>query len=165
MSSNIVIHVFFESRSKWLENNKTLKNRLDCVRFLEDEDSINSIIAELIDADFQVFSYEINSIKIGDVFGKIQNIKNSIIWNLTDGNGLYKGLNIPSVACLSGIPYVGSGSYVQMLAQNKFHMKNIVSSYGIPIAKGINICTSEESIPKFHFLLHILLNQPVLIME
>lgn len=151
MDSDIVIHIFFESRNKWLERNKTLKNRLDCVRFLEDEDSINSIINELINAGFQVFDYEINTIKISDSFDKIQNTKNSIIWNLTDGNGLYKGSNIPAVASLSGIPYIGSGSYVQMLAQNKYHMKNIVNSYGIPIAESINICTDEELIPEISF--------------
>lgn len=134
-----------------MKQNKNKKNYSDLSRFLEDEEAIQEIANLLKASEFNVQMVEINT---NDVMEAIRNASKDcccIIWNLTDGGNMFKGSNIPALACLYEIPYIGSNSYAQMLAQNKQHMKTIVHSFGIETARGINVQSSDDNDLKLNF--------------
>lgn len=147
----LMIYVFYESRKCWADRNQNLKNNDDLSRFLEDDQSIEKIIKFLSKEDFNVVCVEINTENIQKYIYEAKQNKNCIIWNLTDGMDYYKGSNLPALANLYDIPYVGSNSYVQMLAQNKQHMKTIVKSLGIQVANGINVTPGSYPTKKLDF--------------
>lgn len=137
----INLYCFYESRDKWMKVHSSLQIKEDLARFLEDEEDIGTIIKAVECDEITVKAYDINTADIQSLLSEIKTKENCMIWNLTDGATPYKGSNIPALAALFDIPYVGSNSYVQMLAQNKNHTRNVVSALGIKISRGINIHT------------------------
>ncbi len=141
----------YESREKWQRKHSNTEQSKELSRFLEPEDCIFLLSDEINCKQISVHRYDIND----DVYAtadEIRRLKNPILWNLTDGCGTYKGSYVPAYALIHDIPHVGSSTYLQMLAQNKWHTKLIMESLGIKSARGINCITGipAQPIEKLH---------------
>lgn len=136
MQSSPEVFAVFERKSSWELSHAALANRCDYSRFLEDERSISIVIAEIRKAGVKVHPIDLAETTLPELLARIRASDRAILWNLTDGYDHYAGANIPAFARLAGIRHVGSGSYAQMLCQNKPHLKAVAASLGIPVARG-----------------------------
>jgi D-alanine-D-alanine ligase-like ATP-grasp enzyme len=66
-----------------------------------------------------------------------KNLKDMLIWNVSDGCNLYKGSYVPSFAKLLNIKFYGSETYAQYIAQDKFKFLSLCEKLNISIPKTI----------------------------
>ena len=137
MINGPTVFAVFESRSAWEQQNPELA-KCGYGRFLEDDESIALIVGEIRQAGIPVKAWPHSFVNFGSLLEELRRIPRSILWNLTDGYEFYVGANLPAFVQLAGVPHIGSGSYAQMLCQNKHHLKAVAQSLGIPSAHGIS---------------------------
>jgi D-alanine-D-alanine ligase-like ATP-grasp enzyme len=138
---NITPHVFgiYEDRKAWLQENRSQRGACPFERFLEQEESVQVIGKKAVEAGLSINLYKYSVKSFPTWIESVWNHPDSIIWNLTDGYDYFIGSNVPALARLLRKPHVGSGSYSQMLCQNKFHVATVAARHGIAVPKGIFI--------------------------
>ena len=144
------VFAVFESRNTWERENPQLA-KCGYGRFLEDDESIASIVEEIRQAGIPVKALPYSRTEFGSLLEELRRTPRSILWNLTDGYEFYVGANLPAFVQLAGLPHIGSGSYTQMLCQNKHHLKAVAQSLGIPCATGVSFNVDSKKpfiIPK-----------------
>jgi D-alanine-D-alanine ligase-like ATP-grasp enzyme len=134
---DLTVFTVFESKSTWEQQNPKFA-KCGYGRFLEDDESIASIVAEIRLAGISVKVWPYSSIEFESLLIELRHTPRSILWNLTDGYEFFVGANLPAFVQLANIPHIGSGSYTQMLCQNKHHLKAVAQSIGIASARGVS---------------------------
>jgi D-alanine-D-alanine ligase-like ATP-grasp enzyme len=132
------VFAVFERKSGWETIHPELAQSCDFSRFLEDEQSITTILEEIANAGIPVQPIDYTQTDLADLLVRLRSTDEALLWNLTDGYDYYAGANIPAFARLAGLRHVGSGSYAQMLCQNKPHLKAVAASFDVPVATGVS---------------------------
>jgi D-ala D-ala ligase C-terminus len=137
------VFAVYESRETWIHRHPGLAG-IGLERFLEHEECIQEIADEARQAglDFRDRCYSPS--ELSSLIDEIRATPAPLLWNLTDGYEIFAGSNLPALARLLNIPHLGSGSYAQMLCQNKHHLKAVAAACGIPVPKGI--CKSRDDL-------------------
>lgn len=143
------IFVIFDRHCDWIDAHPNLP--IEYIRFLEDEKSIDKIIEDISNSGIKVHKIPFKNKNYLNILDEIINTKNAMLWNLTDGYEYFTGSNFPAVLQLANIPYIGSGSYTQMLCQNKNHLKAVANSLGINVPKGGVIEENSFLSKQIHF--------------
>lgn len=143
MIDDLTLFAVYESKNTWEQQNPKLA---ECGygRFLEDDESIASVVGEIRLAGISVKAWSYSSVEFGPLLRELRRTPRSILWNLTDGYEFFVGANLPAFVQLAGVPHIGSGSYAQMLCQNKHHLKAVAQSLGISSARGVSFNTESR---------------------
>jgi D-alanine-D-alanine ligase len=118
---------------------------------LVDDESITTILDEVSKGGIPVKEWPLPEQPFTELFEAIRVTPRPLVWNLTDGYEVYLGSNIPAFVQLARVPHVATGTYAQILCQNKHHLKAVAQSIGIPVAVGVCVSSrtiSQSSIPK-----------------
>jgi D-alanine-D-alanine ligase-like ATP-grasp enzyme len=98
-------------------------------------------VADLSDAlskaGYHVRSFAFSDCNRRDII-KFLRRDDTIFWNVTDGDDIFRGEDIPSLLRFLNFPFVGSTTYTQALCQRKHHWRAILKSHGVAIAAGIH---------------------------
>jgi len=135
---DIHLYVLYESRDEWLKANRSklepeLTNTLRIDKFLESDKDLTPVFLDISKA---ISSAKICSIEQKKLwFDQIIKDPKAIVWNITDGYEYFVGANIPAFCTVLKRSFIGSKSYVQMMCQNKHHLKSALSPYGINTAQ------------------------------
>lgn len=158
MNDQPTLFAVFELRRTWEEKHPELA-KSGYGRFLEEEESIAKIVDEIRSGGIVVKTWPYSFADFGTFLTEIRGTHRPLLWNLTDGYDCYIGANMPAFMQLALVPHIGSSSYVQMLCQNKHHLKAVADSLGIPIARGITFDAKSvkpfvipENIPPPYFV-------------
>lgn len=146
MNKEPTVFAVFESKKTWEDQNPELA-KCGYGRFLEDDESISSVIDEIRQGGTEVIAWRYQPGEFATLLEKLRLVSQSILWNLTDGYEFYFGANLPAFVQLASIPHVGSSSYTQMLCQNKHHLKAVAQSMGISVARGVSFNVEANGLP------------------
>lgn len=131
------VFAVFESKKAWEQRNPNLA-KCGYGRFLEDDESLSLIVEEIRQGGMEINAWSYEPGDFPSLLAELRSLPNSILWNLTDGYEFFAGANLPAFVQLAGVPHIGSGSYTQMLCQNKHHLKAVAQSIGILVTEGVS---------------------------
>lgn len=130
----INVYLLYESRKDFVSANHhklpgDLVKLIKPERFLEADNGIADVVMDIKKTPFAVKVFALNGNK--KWITQIAGDRNAIVWNITDGYEYFIGSNVPAACSVLRKPFVGSNSYVQMLCQNKHHLKSVLTPYGV----------------------------------
>jgi D-alanine-D-alanine ligase len=130
----INIYLLYESRKDFITANRNklpedLVKSIKPERFLEADNGIADAILDIKKTPFKVKPFKLDGTK--KWITQVNNDPMAIVWNITDGYEYFIGSNVPATCSVLKKPFVGSNSYIQILCQNKHHLKSVLTPYGV----------------------------------